>query len=208
MTDATGFEAYALWNSLKLHFTSDSYDYIKYHGKTNVSKQSFMQNKFKWHFTKLSRKYNKEELKNFYISNFIEGKGEYVIELLQDGAENYAKWMKRMQSLSYNFKNDVEFLLGAYEDDREMPFKVFSGQHPDLLGLMLRGKITLETVCILDDILNFLPRWKKEIDDDIVWPAHYRLISKYKPLIEYDKQKYKNFLKEKINGHKYVHENV
>lgn len=202
MTDATGFEAYALWNSLKLHFTSDSYDAIKYSYKTNVSKQSFMQNKFRWHFSKLSRKYNKEELKNFYISNFIEGKGEYVMALLQDGPENYAKWQKRIQALTYRFENDVEFLLGAYEDDREAPFKVFFGQHPDLLGLMLRGKITLETVCILDDILNFTPRWKKEIVDDIIWPSHYRLISKYKPFITYDKEKLKQILKEKIKHYK------
>jgi hypothetical protein len=198
MTDNTGFAAYSLWNYLKLHFTSDSYDYIKYHGKTNVSKQSFMQNKFKWHFSKLSRKYSLEELKDFYISNFIEGKGDYVMDLLQDGAENYSKWKKRMQSLTYNFENDAEFLLSEYEDDREAPFRVFFGQQPDLLGLMLRGKITLETVCILDDILNFLPRWKKEIVDDIIWPSNYRLISKYKPLIQYDKQKLKVILKEKI----------
>jgi T4 gene Gp59 loader of gp41 DNA helicase C-term/T4 gene Gp59 loader of gp41 DNA helicase len=200
MTETTGFEAYALWNSLKLHFTSNNYDYIKYHGKTNVSKQSFMQNKFRWHFSKLSRKYG-DELKDFYISNFIEGKGEYVMDLLQDGAENYAKYKKRIQSLSYHFENDVEFLLSAYEDDREAPFKVFFGQHPDLLGLMLRGKITLETVCILDDILNFTPRWNKEIIEDIIWPVHYRCIHKYKPLIQYDKQKFKQTLKEKIKSY-------
>ena len=201
MTDTSGFEAYALWNALKLHFTSDSYDYIKYHGKTNVSKQSFMQNKFKWHFSKLSRKYNKEELKDFYISNFIEGKGEYVMSLLQDGTENYAKWQKRIQSLTYRFENDVEFLLSAYEDDREAPFRVFSGQRPDLLGLMLRDKISLETVCILNDILNFLPRWKKEIEDDIIWPSHYRLICKYKPFIQYDKEKFKEILKNKVRNY-------
>ena len=39
--DNTGFAAFALYNALKLHFTSDSYDYFKYHGKTNVSKTTF-----------------------------------------------------------------------------------------------------------------------------------------------------------------------
>ena len=89
MTENTGFEAYALWNALKLHFTSDSYDYFKYNGKTNVSKQSFTTNKSKYQFYKLSRKYGIDELKQFYVANFIEGKGDWIGELLQDGEENY-----------------------------------------------------------------------------------------------------------------------
>ena len=87
MTENTGFAAYALWNALKLHFTSDSYDFFRYHGKTNVSKQTFTNNKSKYYFYKLSRKYNLEELKNFYISNFIEGKGDWIGEILHDGEE-------------------------------------------------------------------------------------------------------------------------
>jgi len=78
MTENTGFAAYALWNALKLHFTSDSYDYFKYNGKTNVSKSTFSTNKSKYHFYKLSRKYNLEELKDFYVANFIQGKGDWV----------------------------------------------------------------------------------------------------------------------------------
>jgi len=199
MTENTGFEAYQLWNSLKLHFTSDSYDYFKYNGKTNVSKQTFTTNKSKYQFYKLSRKYDLEELKNFYVSNFIEGNGDWVGDLLQDGDENYTKWQKRIQSLTYTFETDTLFILEAYEDDREAVFKVYDGQQPDLLGLMLRGKIALETVCILDEFLNFIPTWKKKISDDIIWPSHYRLITKYKPFIQYDKNKFKQILKEKIH---------
>ena len=62
MTENTGFAAFALYNALKLHFTSESYDYFKYNGKTNVSPQSFMTRKDKYQFYKLSRKYNPEEL--------------------------------------------------------------------------------------------------------------------------------------------------
>ena len=52
MTENTGFAAFALYNALKLHFTSDSYDYFKYHGKTNVSKQTFTTRKDKYQFYK------------------------------------------------------------------------------------------------------------------------------------------------------------
>ena len=65
MTENTGFAAFAMWNALKLHFTSDSYDYFKYNGKTNVSKQSFTTRKDKYQFYKLSRKYSLEDFINF-----------------------------------------------------------------------------------------------------------------------------------------------
>jgi hypothetical protein len=205
MTENTGFAAYALWNALKLHFTSDSYDYFKYNGKTNVSKSTFSTNKSKYHFYKLSRKYNLEELKDFYIANFIQGKGDWVGDLLQDGDENYTKWQKTQQSLTYTFENDIMYMFDSVDgaefwhiDDY---FKPIDGGWPMLITKMMHDKIKLETVCILIDIFDCMPRWEKQITEDIVWPTHRRIIKKYTPFINYDKQKFKEILKEKIKEH-------
>jgi len=202
MTENTGFEAYALWNALKLHFTSDSYDYFKYNGKTNVSKQSFTTNKSKYQFYKLSRKYDLEELKSFYVANFLEGKGDWVGELLQDGDENYQKWQKRQQSLTYVFENDIMYLLdkvdGAEFWTMDDYFKPFDGGWPNIITKLMQNKISLETVCILIDIVGCMPRWEKQITEDIIWPFWHRLIKKYTPFIQYDKEKFLKSLKEKI----------
>jgi len=205
MTENTGFAAYALWNALKLHFTSESYDYFKYNGKTNVSKSTFSTNKSKYHFYKLSRKYNLEELKDFYIANFIQGKGDWVGDLLQDGDENYTKWQKTQQSLTYTFENDIMYMFDSVDgaefwhiDDY---FKPIDGGWPMLITKMMHDKIKLETVCILIDIFDCMPRWEKQITEDIVWPTHRRIIKKYTPFINYDKQKFKEILKEKIKEH-------
>ena len=202
MTENTGFAAYALWNALKLHFTSDSYDYFKYNGKTNVSQSTFTTNKSKYQFYKLSRKYDLEELKNFYVANFIEGKGDWVGELLQDGEENYLKWQKRQQSLTYTFENDIMYLLdkvdGAEFWTMDDYFKPFDGGWPNIITKLMQNKISLETVCILIDIVGCMPRWEKQITDDLVWPTWRRLIKRYTPFIQYDKDKFKKLLKEKI----------
>ena len=71
MSENTGYAAYVMFQSLKLHFSSESYDYIKYHGKTNTKKEVFEKRKDKYTFYKISRKYNLEDMKDFYISNFI-----------------------------------------------------------------------------------------------------------------------------------------
>jgi hypothetical protein len=202
MTENSGFAAYALWNALKLHFTSESYDYFKYNGKTNVSKQTFTTNKSKYHFYKLSRKYNLEELKDFYVANFIQGKGDWVGDLLQDGDENYTKWQKTQQSLTYTFENDIMYMFDSVDgaefwriDDY---FKPIDGGWPMLITKMMHDKIKLETVCILIDIFDCMPKWEKQITEDIIWPTHRRIIKKYTPFISYDKEKYKQMLKEKI----------
>ena len=198
MTENTGFAAYALWNALKLHFTSESYDYFKYNGKTNVSKQTFTTNKSKYQFYKLSRKYNLEELKDFYVANFIQGKGDWVGDLLQDGDENYTKWQKTQQSLTYTFENDIIVLLDNKVENPNDLLVVRNNEFPKLMQYTTQGDITLETLIILNDLMNFFPMWEKEIYDDIVWPSFKTKCVKYKPFLHYDKEKFKQILKEKI----------
>jgi hypothetical protein len=199
MTDATGFESYRLWNALKLHFTSNSYNFFQYNGKTNVSQQTFMKNKFRWHFTKLSRKYSLEELKDFYVANFIVDKGDWVMDLLQEGDDNYQKWQKRIQSLTYNFQNDMTYLLDQYGIKGEEIFRVDRGNYPKLLEEVMRGKVSIETLIILNNETNFVSgHWTPRINDDIIWPSWQRKIERYAPFIQYDKAKFKQILKEKI----------
>ena len=124
MTENSGFETYKLYHALKLHFTSNSYDYFKYHGKSKVTMSTFETNGNKYKFSKLSRKYSIDEMKDFLIANMIEGKGEWIGDLISDGEECYKKWQKRMQSLTYTFTNDTLWLLEAYRDDKEMPFNL------------------------------------------------------------------------------------
>lgn len=198
MTETTGFEAYALYQSIKLHFTSDSYDFFRYNGKTNVSKDNFSRNKAKYSFYKLSRKYSIEELKSFYIANFLESNVNWVGDISGiEGEENYKKWQKRNQSLTYRFEQDIIGLLNATQSPNEM-LVVEDGQYPLLLREMTYGNISIETVCILNDIMNFLPMWSKKISDDVVWPTHQRKIEKYTPFIVYDKAKFKEILKESL----------
>jgi hypothetical protein len=201
MTENTGFAAFALYNSLKLHFTSNSYDFFKYNGKTNVSKDSFLRRKDKYTFYKLSRKYPLEELKDFYVANFLQG-DKWVGDMNSvDGEEVYKKWQKVQQSLTYTFENDTIYLFEKYKPG-EM-FKL-SGNYPNLLKELMENKINLETVSYMNMIMGFLPVWEKEITEDIVWPNWNLKLKKYQPFIfDQEKiQKFENILKERIKDAK------
>ena len=197
MNENTGFAAFAMFHALKLHFTG-SYDYVKYNGKTNVSKQSFSIRKDKFTFYRLSRKYSLDELRNYYISNFIVQDVNWVGDITgPDNEENYKKWQKRIQSLTYQFESDIIYVLDKHNDI----FKVELGNYPKLLVETMHGKVAIETLVILNDLLNFFPMWEKKISDDIVWPELKTKCEKYKPFLFYDKNKMKNILQEKIKDY-------
>jgi len=200
MNENTGFAAFALYNALKTHFTSKSYDFFKYNGKTNVSKDSFMKNKAKYQFYKLSRKYSLEQLRNFFLANFIYGDSTWVGEMLgPEGDKAYSKWQKTNQSLTYVFENDIIRLVG--NDAPDQMLIVNDGQHPKLLREVMSGTIAIETMVILNDIMNFFPMWNRKISDDIIWPNWRLKCEKYAPFVTYDKVKFKNILKEIVIEH-------
>jgi hypothetical protein len=196
ITDNSGYDSFCLYNSLKLHFTSDSYDFIKYHGKTNVSKDTFMKRKDKYTFHKLSRKYSLDELKNYILGNIIYGNANWIGEMSE---ESYMKWQKINQSLTYVWKNDIMYLLDNVASPTEL-IAVKNGEYPRLLTETMQENIAFETLVILDDILGFFDMWTKKINDDIIWPNIRIKAMKYTAFLNYDRQTFKNYLKELIHA--------
>jgi hypothetical protein len=199
--EGSGFSAFAMFNALKLHFTTDSYDYIRYHGKSNVTADNFANRKDKYSFYKLSRKYRLEDLKNFYVSNLLEKDVNWIGDINNlDGEETYKKWQKRNQSLTYRFEQDIIHLLNDTQSPNKM-LVVEDGQYPLLLKEVMHSTIAVETLVILNDIMNFFPMWDKKIADTIVWPSMRLKFIKYTPFIDYDKPKFTAILKECLKEH-------
>jgi hypothetical protein len=195
----TGYEAFSLYESLKLHFTKESYDFFKYNGKTKVSVQAFENRKDKYYFYKLSRKYpNKDNLTDFLVANFVTNENAWVAQLLEEESHNiYLSRQKVIQSLSYTFENDCKLI---FDDCKLNPNEVLKtdGDYPILLTHALRKNIQIETLCLLNIILNFLPMWTKRISDTIQWPTYRQKIVKYTAFLPQDIVKYKLILKKVI----------
>jgi hypothetical protein len=202
MNESGGWEVYQLYHALKLHFTTKSYDFFKYNGKVKLTQEKFLHDRSKYFFYKLSRKYSLDEAGKFFVANFLDMKKKWVGELLTDEAEEvYQKWQKRNQSLSYIFDNDLTHLF-----DNCSPFlSVKSGQFPKLLQETMSGAVGLETTIIMDDLLGFMDTWEEKVDDDIIFPTWATLFKKYRPFIEYDRNKFKvimnKHVKESLQSH-------
>ena len=196
----TGYEAFSLYESLKLHFTKESYDFFKYNGKTKVSVQSFENRKDKYHFYKLSRKYpNKDTMIDFLVANFVENENIWIGQLLEEEAHlRYLSRQKVVQSLSYTFENDCYHIFDDQSNfDPNCVLKT-NGEYPILLTCALRKEIEIETLCILNQILGFLPMWTKKITDTIRWPTYRQKMLKYAAFLPKNIVEYKLILKKVI----------
>jgi hypothetical protein len=188
------FEAYHLYNSLKLHFISEAYDYFKYGGKIRCTPTSYERRKDKFFYEKLAKL---PDPVNFIVANLVDGdRAKWIGGLVKDAEckEIYQKWLARQQSISYHFKEQLDKLLPDFDEN----LKTNSTQHPFLLKELLGNRLTYETVIILNDLCNFFPIWDKKIND-VMWPTIRLRCEKYKPFIKYDKKKMKEMVLTKFS---------
>ena len=173
------FDAYQHYLSMKLHFERDAYDYFKYNGKTNATFSAFEKRKDGFHFTKLTRKLSDDQIVEYYVANFIRGK-KWIGDF---DKRNWTQHKKVIQSVEYNFENDFEKLLTNAEKF-DILFNCDNGNHPKLVKAYLGKKISLETLVILEKLLQYRQKFDKQIIDPYVWPEVSQLMRKYEPFLK------------------------
>ena len=188
-------DAYRCYLALKNHFTKDHYDYHKYRGKTRATNQAFYKRKDRFWFEKFARQKNDQEVVDFFVSNFIYSTDPgtmWIGEMIKEGEGRYQEWQKKVQSLSYVFKEEIDILF-----DNKKVDEIFdcSKGHPLILKSYLSGNTSLETMVICDRILEYRKDWDTKLDDP-VWETVSRKIKKYSSFLNIDVPRYKKILKE------------
>lgn len=184
------FRVYVNYLALKKHFETDGYDYHKYNGKIRASFDKFQTRPDAFFFYKLSKK---DDPLNILVANLIRNPKAWIREIVEErGEETYLEWQKKVESLSYVFKNDLKKL----KDDYHANFVVKNGQHPYVMSLYLQKEISLETFTILARLSNVYALWENEIVDKFVASDIIRLSKKYYPFLAFDKEKFSKIVKQ------------
>lgn len=204
MSESTAFDAYNKFMALKQHFSSSSYDFFKYHGKVRSNINTFRTKKDRFFFEKISRKYQGQELINFYVSNLIKNRDIWIGELTRDAEcdRTYISWKKRIQSLTYNFQCDTILLHEKCETFNDLfsceePYN----EYPKLFDVYQEGDIQLESIIGIDFVLGCFGSWNRNYKGDIIWDDFYHLCRSYTPFLNYDvetKMKFKKLLQKEF----------
>jgi len=178
-------DIYLMYCAMKAHFGKSDYDFVTYKGKTRIKRDTFYKRKDRSFFVRLSRKYKTElEIQNYFVANFIKDKKGYIANFSD---ENYESWKLKRQGFFEQFEVEMKPLVEAFED----LFIVINGQHPKLMREFLGGRVSLETVIILDELVNFDPAWNRELEDDIIWIDLRNLMDNYERFLTIDQEQYK-----------------
>ena len=190
------FDCYKKFLAIKNHFTKEKYDYHKYCGSSRASLNSFYKRKDRYFFEKLSRQKNDKEIEEFFVANFAtcnDPQSLYIVELMREGDKVHRQWQKKIQSLSYSFKNEIEEVFLDRDFDRM--FSREDSYHPPVLKAHLQGKLSLETMLILNKVLGYKSHFDKKIDDAVLKLVSLKL-SKYDKFLNIDVFRYRKILKD------------
>ena len=185
----SAFECFKEYVALKNHFSKPTYDYFKYNGKVKLNPSSFDTRKDKLFFQKLAKH---PDVQNFLIANLSENERAWIKDLAysEDAEKVYKTWLKRQQSLSYVFKQE----LGKLDSDFNRNFLCKSNEHPMLLKKFLGKEISLETMCLLLEFSGAKKYWDAKMQYDLVYDSVKTKIEKYSPFIKCDKDKLKKIV--------------
>lgn len=188
-----GFDAYKTYVALKNHFSSKTYDFFKYNGRTRASLKSFEKRSDKYQFTKLSKQKN---IIDYLVANIVYGGDVWVGDVINntEAEKNYLKFIKNKESASYIFKQDLQ----KFDNPFLSNFVVIDGQHPRALNLLMEKQINIETLIIINELTSFMKIWNRKIEDTIVWPTIFLKCKKLRPFLNFDNDRMKNILVERI----------
>tara|TARA_R110001606_G_scaffold10277_1_gene44159 strand:+ start:381 stop:962 length:582 start_codon:yes stop_codon:yes gene_type:complete len=178
-------DVYLMYCAMKAHFGKTNYNFIKYGGKSRVPRNSFFKRKDRYFFVKLSKKYKTEnEIRNYFIANFMMEQRGYVANF---NDENYEKWQNRQNNFHDIFTNEIQPMI----QDFNSLFEIKKSEHPKLMKEYLGKRISLETLIILDELVEYSKKWNEHLKDDILWPDLKKLMNNYKWFLTFDKKQYR-----------------
>ena len=187
-----GFKAYRYYLAIKLHFTSEKFNVFENRGNVKGSREAFNARNDRYIFEKLARKIgNDRDIIQFFVSNFAYG-NESAIYAGQEADDNLNEWNKRKQSITKIFIDDLATLLTYFEINKLTSSSIFDfnfNEYPAALKLWLGGKISIETLVIVNELDHIVEHWLDNSSVQHIWGSELLRIKKLTGFVKYDKEK-------------------
>jgi hypothetical protein len=181
-----GGRFYEIYLAVSRHFTADSYDYFKYNGKINVSKDSFTARKDKYFFEKMAAKCANEQMAiGLCVANTIASK-KYIRNFT---LEQYHEWLAYRDALDYRFIQELKKFKERKRGKNALE---------TLMEMVIGKELSLEFLIIFNQVVedNYVYNRLDEVNN-FIWTSDIKeRIKKYEPFVlnlwEIDEDKVEN----------------
>ena len=185
-----GYECYKMYLAVQRHF-STTYDYVKYNGKVNASKEAYSKRNDMYAFEKLTKLIQKDEQMDFFVCHFIENPKMWIRNMSK---QNYELYKAKMKNFPQKFEEDLQY-LSTYKPAELM---AVANDIPVIHKLCINKKVDVETLIAMDHFFPFIDKHYEEVKVPIVFPDHIELLRNYRPF----------FVKKITDIHKDIMKNV
>jgi T4 gene Gp59 loader of gp41 DNA helicase len=199
----TPHEVFCKYLAIKNHFTQPKYDYFRYNGKMNIKKETFDARRDRIIFQMMAKKIPSDNVEDVILSNILADNLYAVNYIHEDGQEVFRQYQKYMQSITYNFSNELDNALTAVDGDVRKLFKKSSNGYPEIVNLHYQHVVSLQTIVILDYFIQFLKKFE-DLNGDYIWDKFLMKVRKYAPFVlrVIDKKKFGEIIKTKVEAYK------
>lgn len=184
-------ECYRLYLAIKAHFDSN-YDYFKYNGKIRTG--DFNARKDKFSFYKIARKYDNEEIIDFFVSNCVYlPKKDFLPKVLTNSYSDtiYKEYKERKANFAEHFERELTNLVSS---DPQF-LKIDDGHIPYILKAVITKGVSYETFIALDEFLHFIKDFDVKLGDDLFWPEIRAKCKNFHPFVWFKHHELKPILK-------------
>ena len=189
MTRLRTVELANIHESVRLHFTSEKFDAIKYKFNRGITEDKLLSRKDTFSITKMAKRLHSiDNGIEYCVGNAIAGETWFP----SFTEENMLKYQKSIQSLGHNLQQDCSKLAEKYSLDECLKSAV--SDYPLVVNKQMEGEINFETVIVLQKLTGFLDHANKKVQETLLWPDLYRRYKKYLPFVIFDEERIKKIV--------------
>ena len=185
-------DTFQLYLAIRLHFTSDSYDFFVSKGRVKNTKfETLLGKSYYPVIRKMSSTMTATEIRDYCIANMLVENGAHLFDIESTGKRIWQAYKKRKAARPYYFEKDVRTLCGEMSRLGAKSFSdafriTPSNEYPFLLLMYLGGHISIDTFSILLSLntCDYLSEWSSAISDQFVFPEVKRQVMKVAPFVK------------------------
>jgi len=185
----SGYDAYVTYLAFKLHFSSTTYNFFTYNGKTKANPHSYESRKDRYHFEKIAARISKESFIERMLVEYLENQNFWIKDILTaDNKARHLAWRGYVEGFPYAFKSELgkikEYCLLNDIEYKDL-FKTKGITHPLIFKMYLRKDIRLETFICVDNLIRISDKMNSpERPRDPIWSDAYILMKHYAPFMQ------------------------
>ena len=162
------YKVYCKWCAIKAHLYTKAYNILIYGKRTNASEVSFERRPDKSAFYAIANSVDWKEVDHWMVANLEYRDNPSPFDLVKDfelAKKVYDRWVKNITFIKENYVDDLRIIAKAADWKWSNIASLKKNEYPLPFRLMMAQKITIESWCLLDDLLKLSDKWNEKYLD-------------------------------------------